>query len=571
MNAYAFTTALDTRAEPDRVLRALQEQQELPAVERFASWLRHRTTKIPPGSVYRDRLPARPPGPGQQYAFEVDLDRCSACKACVSACHHLNGLDESETWRWTGLLVGESRAQPLQQTVTTACHHCVDPGCLRGCPVLAYEKDPLTGIVRHLDDQCIGCQYCIMQCPYEVPRYSPTRGIVRKCDLCSRRLTRGEAPACVQACPAGAIRITVVHQAWVRERYRGARRSKPGAPNQWLPDAPDPAWTLPTTMYKTARREVNSLRAADRRVLQSQPPHRPLAGMLVLTQASVGLWTMLAVLGPMKAQLGLTVSRLQDSVHTWVAAMTLGLGLAVSILHLGRPTLAWRAFLGLRTSWLSREILAFSLCLLLAGLSLIFQHHQPAWFQTCASATAVTGLVALFCSIMVYADTGREPWRFLYTAPRFFGTSWLLGTAGSNLLLIVGGESPSLMQSLCWLTAAASLFKVAADHRILQHASDGDFSPLHRTALLLTGRWGRWTRLRIGFTILGGLVLPLVSFVLLASHATDGSGSCIKIAFVTSAMLLVCAEWIERELFFRTVQFPRMPGLISSKSVYEDS
>src|SRR5690606_34885961 len=59
---------------------------------------------------------------------------------------------------------------PVLQHVTTACHHCVEPGCLHGCPVLAYEKDPVTGIVRHLDDQCIGCTYCVLMCPYEVPQ-----------------------------------------------------------------------------------------------------------------------------------------------------------------------------------------------------------------------------------------------------------------------------------------------------------------------------------------------------------------------------------------------------------------
>ena len=50
--------------------------------------------------------------------------------------------------------------------------------------MLAYEKDAETGIVRHLDDQCIGCQYCVLKCPYDVPKYSKKRGIVRKCDMC---------------------------------------------------------------------------------------------------------------------------------------------------------------------------------------------------------------------------------------------------------------------------------------------------------------------------------------------------------------------------------------------------
>src|SRR5689334_17405908 len=194
----------------------LEQQRSLSAVEKFAQRHagRNGTTHA---RLYRDLLPDLAPQAGQQYAFEVNLDQCSGCKACVAACHSLNGLDENETWRNVGFLHGVELAQPFQQTVTTACHHCVDPGCLNGCPVLAYEKDPVTGIVRHLDDQCIGCQYCVMKCPYDVPKYSPAKGIVRKCDMCHDRLAVGEAPACVQACPNGAIRIALVSREQIRE------------------------------------------------------------------------------------------------------------------------------------------------------------------------------------------------------------------------------------------------------------------------------------------------------------------------------------------------------------------
>ena len=91
------------------------------------------------------------------------------------------------------------------------------------CPVNAYEKDPITGIVKHLDDQCFGCQYCTLACPYDVPKYHPGKGIVRKCDMCSSRLAVGEAPACVQACPHEAIAIRVVNQQQVDRRRRGGR------------------------------------------------------------------------------------------------------------------------------------------------------------------------------------------------------------------------------------------------------------------------------------------------------------------------------------------------------------
>src|SRR6266851_4234836 len=207
-----------TSANSSLIDDLLAEQRELTAVEKFS---RAPSAHKNRHGLYRDLLPAAAPAPGQQYAFEVDLDKCYGCKACVGACHSLNGLDEHETWRDVGLLVGDPAddvrvrrgAAAFHQHITSACHHCVDPACLNGCPVLAYDKDPLTGIVRHLSDQCIGCQYCVLKCPYDVPKYSERRGIVRKCDMCHGRLAAHEAPACVQACPSEAIRITVVDRA----------------------------------------------------------------------------------------------------------------------------------------------------------------------------------------------------------------------------------------------------------------------------------------------------------------------------------------------------------------------
>ena len=157
----------------------LNEQRSLTAVERFSQH-HDRSGHATKEKIYSALLPARSPVAGEQYAFQVDLDSCSGCKACVAGCHSLNGLDENETWREVGLLISvgddvrsltsktgtkesllTSAPTGLQQTITTACHHCVDPGCLNGCPVKAYDKDPVTGIVRHLDDQCMGCQYCV--------------------------------------------------------------------------------------------------------------------------------------------------------------------------------------------------------------------------------------------------------------------------------------------------------------------------------------------------------------------------------------------------------------------------
>ncbi len=114
--------------------------------------------------------------------------------------------------------------------------------CMASCPSLRERLG--NGIVKHLDDQCIGCNYCTMTCPYEVPRYHARLGIVRKCDLCSQRLHNGDAPACVQACPHEAIRITLIQ----RENLRQQNSLKSGA---LVPGAPANRLSLPTTQYLT--------------------------------------------------------------------------------------------------------------------------------------------------------------------------------------------------------------------------------------------------------------------------------------------------------------------------------
>ncbi|MBI2497270.1 MAG: dimethyl sulfoxide reductase anchor subunit, partial [Opitutae bacterium] len=373
---------------------------------------------------FQSLIPLTAPGPGEQYAFEVDLDSCSGCKACVVACHSLNGLDKTESWRDVGLVHGGSCAAPYQQTITTACHHCADPACLNGCPVLAYEKDPVTGIVRHLDDQCIGCQYCVLKCPYDVPKYSERLGIVRKCDMCHQRLGAGEAPACVQACPTQAIRIVMVtiHGGGVPSPRNDPPRADT---SHFLPAAPDPAYTQPTTRYVSRQPLPANARAADASALRPHPPHWPLVIMLTLLSVSVGCFTVAALtaFNPIPF-----VTYYVTNIG-WAAGT---LGLAASVFHLGQRLRAWRIFLGWRKSWLSREAVVFGAWFGLATATIMVTrgfspHALP--LPPLLAATALTGLAGLFCSVMIYVDTRREFWRFTQTAPRFLGTALVCGLA----------------------------------------------------------------------------------------------------------------------------------------------
>ena len=159
----------------------------------------------------RELIPQRRPGEGEQYRFHFDMTKCIGCKCCVVACNEQNGNPAAINWRRVGEVEGGYYPNTQRHYLSMGCNHCVEPSCLIGCPVEAYTKDPLTGVVLHSADACIGCQYCTWNCSYGVPQYNAERGVVGKCDLCHNRLADDMAPACVAACPEGAIAIEIVN------------------------------------------------------------------------------------------------------------------------------------------------------------------------------------------------------------------------------------------------------------------------------------------------------------------------------------------------------------------------
>jgi formate dehydrogenase iron-sulfur subunit len=557
----------------------LREQQRITPITRFAAWHdgadEHAPAHVvtPPADRtrhYRDLIPVGLPSAGEQFAFEVDLDACSGCKACVTACHNLNDLEPGETWRAVGLLHGGSAQLPALQHITTACHHCVDPACLKGCPVDAYDKDPITGIVRHLDDQCIGCQYCTFMCPYDVPKYSARLGIVRKCDMCRNRLAVDEAPACVQSCPNSAIRIAIVSR---QEAVESAEA------NAFLPGAPEPGCTIPTTIYKTNRAMPRNMLPADYFAAAPQHAHWPLILMLVLTQMSVGAF----VAGSFLAFQANTP--FAAFPHVAVAAAIGLLGIAASTLHLGRPLYAFRAVIGWRRSWLSREIIVFAL---FSGLAVTYaiaafavtfggevSYSGAGQFATLLGPTACgVGLAGVFCSTMIYAVTQRPFWSFPRTALKFFLTAAVLGlyvTLAVDLAIAIASADSTSSTShddqrrrLFVAIVAVSAAKLLVDASILGRIRTRTNTPLKRTALLMTGELGPWTRGRFA---LGAIALALPALALLANAQTAGATlasagnlACLSAALVAAFFGEVC----ERYLYFAAVVAPKMPGAPSA-------
>lgn len=550
----------------------LRQQQQLSAVEEFSRV--HEEHALPAQAKYYARLlPAAPPSPGQQYAFEVDLDRCSGCKACVTACHALNGLDDKETWRDVGLLIGGTEAHPVMQHVTAACHHCVEPGCMSACPVDAYEKDPVTGIVRHLDDQCFGCQYCTLACPYDVPKYHSGKGIVRKCDMCSSRLSNGEAPACVQSCPHEAIAIRIVDVATVIENAEV---------DDFLPGAPEPHLTYPTTTYKSRRVFPRNLLPADYYSISPQHPHWPLVLMLVLTQLSVGAFATGCLIEQNVAPHLVPLFR---PFHATIALAMGLLALGASTLHLGRPQYAFRGIIGLRHSWLSREILAFGL---FAGVAVPYAalcwagswpglaaHPWIRPFLPYVSylgwGVAALGAVGVFCSAMIYVFTKREFWNLERTLTRFTLTSAVLGiaTLWTTIALmdaVLGNTTSRALADALTIPLAralllASSVKVAFDLLLLRHLMSFRNSPMKRSALLVIRPLASISAVRLAAGFVAGILLPLWILGRLGNPQAAPS-HLIPILFVWTGC--VVAELAERYLFFAAVSAPRMPGGVRS-------
>jgi formate dehydrogenase iron-sulfur subunit len=154
----------------------------------------------------------------------IDVTSCIGCKACQVACMQWNDLrdavgDNDGTYdnprdltpaSWTVMRFSEVQTEPgrLEWLIRKdGCMHCEDPGCLKACPAPGAIVKYTNGIVDFISENCIGCGSCVTGCPFDVPRISRKDHKAYKCSLCADRVAVGLEPACVKACPTGAIRF----------------------------------------------------------------------------------------------------------------------------------------------------------------------------------------------------------------------------------------------------------------------------------------------------------------------------------------------------------------------------
>jgi formate dehydrogenase iron-sulfur subunit len=178
----------------------------------------------------------------QEVAKLIDVSRCIGCKACQSACMEWNNLRPEighfegsydnpmdlapSVWTLMRFTEYEDHQGNLEWLIRKdGCMHCEDPGCLKACPAPGAIVQYANGIVDFISDECIGCGYCLKGCPFDIPRINPVDHKSYKCTLCSDRVGVGLEPACVKACPTGAIMFGTKSDMtdWAGERIKELR------------------------------------------------------------------------------------------------------------------------------------------------------------------------------------------------------------------------------------------------------------------------------------------------------------------------------------------------------------
>jgi len=152
----------------------------------------------------------------------IDTSKCIGCKACQVACMEWNDLRDEigtnvgvydnppdltpQSWTVMRFAEYENPKGDLEWLIRKdGCMHCADPGCLKACPAPVAIVQYANGIVDFQEENCIGCGYCVTACPFDVPRISKRDHKAYKCTLCSDRVAVGLEPACIKACPTGAL------------------------------------------------------------------------------------------------------------------------------------------------------------------------------------------------------------------------------------------------------------------------------------------------------------------------------------------------------------------------------
>jgi Fe-S-cluster-containing dehydrogenase component/DMSO reductase anchor subunit len=311
--------------------------------------------------------------------FIFNTNRCVNCGSCAAACVLENGWQV----RPRNIISSNSEASlriPLFN-LSMACNHCEVPACLEGCPASAYYREKGTGAIVIDDTRCIGCRYCQWNCPYDAPKFDSQSKVMEKCNMCYSLLEKGLDPACATACPTGALSY-------------GVLPDKPEEFPAWFPDK-----KLIPSVYFSQLPSAEPLRIEPLSIFRNELPSGNN------NESSIGQdWSLIAFTFLVTISTAIMVSSLLkgEFFAAFLPVLLIIISGIVSLLHLGRPSRAWRALLNIRKSPLSREIALFLVFSLLSLSAFLLQ--SPALLI----AAAVAGTLMLFFIDSVYIFSDRK-------------------------------------------------------------------------------------------------------------------------------------------------------------------
>jgi Fe-S-cluster-containing hydrogenase component 2/DMSO reductase anchor subunit len=391
----------------------------------------------------------------------------------------LEGVDPGPNWR--DVLCFNSIKHPELPlfNLSLACNHCVRPACWENCPAMAYRKDDVTGAVEHIEEHCIGCTYCTWACPYDSPKYNPRKGVVEKCNFCRSRLEKGLEPACVDACPVDALRIEE------RSGENGADGNRiPGFPSSDLEPGIEFVKLrgdghIPHMTAKPDKGVVDG-------VFESTDL-RPPKKITLRGEWALLLFTTVATL---LTAWFFAYSRQAVELHPLLFGTLGAIAMGVTFVHLGRKWRAFRAVFHVWRSWLSREILLFSLFLGFGLASLVFFPQQ----RLLAGLVNGLGLLSLISIDLIYRVTISEDRLDFHSARTVLGSCYLAGILAGMPVLAIGFGIVKLLlygnrkRRLSWVSIIrVALGLVAPPAMILWLAPDSWLRPWGAAILAILG------------------------------------------------------------------------------------
>jgi Fe-S-cluster-containing dehydrogenase component/DMSO reductase anchor subunit len=256
--------------------------------------------------------------------------------------------------------------------ISMACNHCKDASCIESCPVNAYSYDGSTGAVLLDESRCIGCKYCNWNCRFEAPVFNRNKGTIEKCNLCVDNICVGLNPACVNACPTGAL------------KFGELKRSEESRP-LWIPkdeslyEFAGSYNPLPPEIIPEARFSKD-----DSKEMERTP--------------SLPEWSLVIFSFAITTAVSLVLASLIKGVYPVGIAILpiIAFSVFASFFHLGKIFRSWKSLSNIKSSPLSREI---AVLLLFSSLSMATVIFRTPVFLISA---AVSGILLVISVDLVY-------------------------------------------------------------------------------------------------------------------------------------------------------------------------